>query len=263
MPINQLVMMKLLSTRRLRAGPARDPDPRDLVRWHRAPHRRGHAFISSAPRRRASSRRSGSATSPSATPGSRASGSTNRVPAVPRGPIPEVTPGIDPRADGRASSPAGSAIDPLEIERRAGRPAGSSSTSATCTPAATSTAAPGSRSPTASPPGGPSATSRPGYDFTTIEMKLNVFAGGGPGRRADRHRRAASHRRAAPRSGRCGSTAASARSALFTVTQFVIAPPGLSDGAERRRPPAQHRAADHRPAARPAHWPTEPGGWRN
>ena len=62
-----------------------------------------------------------------------------------------------------------------------GRPrarAGSSSTAATCTPAGSSTAASGPRSATPSPPGRPSAASRRGHDFTTIELKLNVFAAG-------------------------------------------------------------------------------------
>ena len=60
----------------------------------------------------------------------------------------------------RESFPGDLGIEPLEIERRRARAAGSSSTAATCIPAATSTAASGPRSATPSPPGSPSATSR-------------------------------------------------------------------------------------------------------
>ena len=54
---------------RLRAGPARDADPRHRVRRHRPPHAGGLRVRSAAPPRPASSRRSASATSRSATPG--------------------------------------------------------------------------------------------------------------------------------------------------------------------------------------------------
>ena len=50
----------------------------------------------------------------------------------------------------------------------------------------------------------------PGHNFTTVEMKLNVFAAGRPGRRADRHRRAPPCRAHAPTWSRSASIAPSA-----------------------------------------------------
>ena len=74
----------------------------------------------------------------------------------------------------------------------------------------------------------------PNHDFTTIELKLNVFAAGAPRRRADLRGAAAARR--AQHGGDRGrrSRKAEKRMANLIVTQFVL--PGRDPRAERPAP---------------------------
>jgi 1,4-dihydroxy-2-naphthoyl-CoA hydrolase len=65
----------------------------------------------------------------------------------------------------------------------------------------------------------------PGYDFTTVELKLNVFAAGRPG---DELVATAEPRHLGNRTQvwTCDVYRGEKRAALFTLTQFVLAPAG-------------------------------------
>ena len=64
----------------------------------------------------------------------------------------------------------------------------------------------------------------PGHDFTTVEMKLNVFAAAATRRRADRHRRAPARRPQHPRGRGPRPRAASAWSPTCSSPSWCCAP---------------------------------------
>jgi 1,4-dihydroxy-2-naphthoyl-CoA hydrolase len=65
----------------------------------------------------------------------------------------------------------------------------------------------------------------PGYDFTTIELKLNVFSAGRPGDELIATATPA-HTGRSTQVWEVSIKRGERRVALFTVTQFIIAPPG-------------------------------------
>ena len=161
-PVNQLVMHKLLVNQALYAQGLHATQVLGTFFDGIARHTPGGLRVRSAgPPRPAGARRSASATSRSATPAarrSRASRSARRRAAVPDEQSRDHAGGAA-RA-GRGQLPRRPRGRAARDRPTSARPGGSSSTSATCIPAGWSTAAPGSRWPTRSPPGRPSATCR-------------------------------------------------------------------------------------------------------